>query len=205
MMTANNLTTIRPRLPHHILITKSVDEVLPWYCNVLGMSLVHRTDSVEGDQGDSQLLKAAWLTNDKTDHRIVLLEVPDTAPNPDHEDIDEVRHPQPQHFVFIYLNLEELLDTYTRLKEQGVLPTLCTDAIEKTVLYYQDPDNNSVELKVDHREDDRKSDQRLRQSPAIMDEWTGRHVRPDQLIFVREVGVALASVGGRVPFPGNLN
>ena len=74
-MTTNNLTTIRPRLPHHILITKSVDEVLPWYCNVLGMSLVHRTDSVEGDQGDSQLLKAAWLTNDKTDHRIVLLEV----------------------------------------------------------------------------------------------------------------------------------
>ena len=204
-MTTNNLTTIRPRLPHHILITKSVDEVLPWYCNVLGMSLVHRTDSVEGDQGDSQLLKAAWLTNDKTDHRIVLLEVPDTAPNPDHEDIDEVRRPQPQHFVFIYMNLEELLDTYTRLKEQGVLPTLCTDAIEKTVLYYQDPDNNSVELKVDHRDEDQRSDQRVRQSPAIMEEWTGRHVRPDQLIFVREVGVALASVGGRVPFPGNFN
>jgi len=203
-MTTNNLTTIRPRLPHLILITKSINAVLPWYCSVLGMSLVHRTDAVDGDQTDEQLLKAAWLTNDETDHRIVVLELPDTAANPDHEDIDEVRHPQPQHFVFIYRNLEELLDTYTRLKEQGVLPTLCTDAIEKTVLYYQDPDNNSVELKVDHHEDDQRSDCRPRQSPAIMDEWTGRHVSPDQLIFVREVGVALASVGGRVPLPANV-
>jgi len=204
-MTTNMLTRIRPRLPHLILITESIDDVLPWYRNVLGMTLVHRTDSVDGDQTDEQLLKAAWLTNDETDHRIVVLELPNSAANSDHEDIDEVRPLRPQHFVFIYRHLDELLDTYTRLKDQGILPTLCTDGVEKTVLYYQDPDHNSVELKVDHPGDDRNSDERLRQPPAIMEEWTGRHISPDQLIFVREVGIALASVGGRIPFPGNSN
>jgi catechol 2,3-dioxygenase len=199
MMTTDKVTTVSPRLPHLILSTKRIDGVLPWYCNALGMSLVHRTDAVEGDSRNEQRLKAAWLTNDATGHRMLLLERPDAAASPDDEEMAEAWPQTPQHFVFIYRHLDELLDTYTRLKEQGVLPTLCTDAIEKTALYYEDPDNNSVELKVDHHEDDQHPDKNLQQPLTMVKEWTGRHVSPDQLVFVHDVGVALASVGGRIP------
>jgi catechol 2,3-dioxygenase len=199
MMTANNVTTISPRLPHLILATKRIDDVLAWYSNALDMTLVHRTDSVDGNQKNEQPVRAAWLTNDATGHRMLLLERLDSATDTNDEDMAEAWPQKPQHFVFIYRHLNELLDTYTRLKEQGVLPTLCTDAIEKTALYYEDPDNNSVELKVDHHKTDQHPDEHLQRPLAMVKEWTGRHVSPDQLVFVHDVGVALASVGGRIP------
>jgi catechol 2,3-dioxygenase len=183
-MTVNNLTTIHPRLPHLVLTTRSIDTVMGWYCNALGMSLVHRTEAT-GDHKDEQALKAAWLTNDGTDHRLVLLELPDLEADPDNENLFGAQPQRPQRFSFTYLRLDELLDTYEHLKKHGILPVLCVDAGAQTSFYYKDPDHNNVELNVDNRGDSRASDGHRLPSPEFAKKMIGHHVDPDQLIAAR--------------------
>jgi catechol-2,3-dioxygenase len=60
-----------------------------------------------------------------------------------------------------------LLDTYARLKEQGILPVLCTDAGAQTALYYEDPDRNSVELNVDNYGNNWTSDEHCDPAASI--------------------------------------
>ncbi|MFL6149692.1 MAG: VOC family protein [Pseudonocardiaceae bacterium] len=46
----------------------NIDAMLRWYRNVVGMELVHRTDSATGDGATT--IKSAWVANDESDHRL---------------------------------------------------------------------------------------------------------------------------------------
>ena len=46
--------------------------------------------------------------------------------------------------------MDELLDTYQRLKSDGIVPHGCLDHGMTTSFYYVDPDGNSVELQCDN-------------------------------------------------------
>jgi len=186
MMTENKATTIRARLPRIVVTTRNMDVMLTWYCNVLGMSLVHRIDSVNGGPKGDQDFKVAWVTNDETDHRLVLIELPEGEADPDEVDPDEEDYQALPHFAFRFGHLDELLDVYARLKEQDILPSLCTDADAKTSFYYEDPDHNRVELSVDNYGDSWTSDERLQHSQDFIKKPMGHSVNPDQLIAARK-------------------
>ncbi|NYF77739.1 VOC family protein [Granulicella arctica] len=183
-MNANKVTTMRPRLPHLILTTTSIDAVLNWYCNALRMDLVHRTDMPDSKHEDEQLHKAAWVSNDETEHRLLFVELPKLAAT------DELHHPRLQHFTFEYPHIDELLKTYARLKEQRILPVQCTDSDAKTAFYYEDPDRNRVELSVDDYADRCASDEHVQYSPEFDESPMEYYVDPDQLIAARKAGVS---------------
>ena len=72
----NKITIVHPRLQHLGMTTSSIDAMMNWYRNVLGMELVHRTNSATGDGKEGPSLKAAWVTNDETNHRLAFVELP---------------------------------------------------------------------------------------------------------------------------------
>jgi catechol 2,3-dioxygenase len=181
----NKITIVHPRLQHLGMTTSSIDTMMNWYRNVLGMELVHRTNSATGVGKDGPSLKAAWVTNDETNHRLAFVELPGLVADP-----DKAHHQRLQHFAFEYRTLDELLGTYARLKELGIVPVLCTDAGAQTAFYYEDPDHNSVELNVDNYGNSWTSGEHLRNSPEFAKNPMGHYVDPDKLIAAREAGAS---------------
>ena len=181
----NKVTIIHPRLQHLGMTTANTDAMLHWYRTVLGMSLVHRTSSATGDQKSGPNLMAAWVSNDEANHRLAFVQLPGLIADP-----DRAHHQRLQHFAFEYRTLDDLLGTYARLKEQGILPVLCTDSGAQTAFYYEDPDRNSVELNVDNYGDSLTSTEHLRTSPEFAKNPMGRYVDPDKVIAAREAGAS---------------
>ena len=89
--------TIHPRLQHLGMMSDNIDALMTWYCNVLGMSLVRRTASASGGQKEGPVFKAAWVTNDETNHRLIFVELPGLDADP-----DRALHKRLQHFAFEY-------------------------------------------------------------------------------------------------------
>jgi catechol 2,3-dioxygenase len=152
---------------------------------VLGMSLVHRTGSATGGPNDGQVLKAAWVTNDETNHRLAFVELPGLE-----ADTERAHHRRLQHFAFEYRSLDDLLGTYVRLKEHGILPVLCTDGGSQTALYYEDPDRNSVELNVDNYGDGWTSGEHMRHSAEFAKNPMGAYIDPDKMVVARRTGAS---------------
>jgi catechol 2,3-dioxygenase len=128
---------------------------------------------------------AAWVSNDEANHRLAFVQLPGLIADP-----DRAHHQRLQHFAFEYRTLDDLLGTYARLKEQGILPILCTDSGSQTAFYYEDPDRNSVELNVDNYGDSWTSTEHLRNSPEFAKNPMGKYVDPDKVIAAREAGAS---------------
>ena len=125
------------------------------------------------------------VTNDETNHRLAFVELPGLEAY-----ANRGRHPRLQHFAFEYRSLDDLLGTYVRLKKQGIMPVLCTDAGAQTALYYEDPDRNSVELNVDNYGDSWTSGEHLRNSPEFAKNPMGTYIDPDKMVAAREAGAS---------------
>src|SRR5260370_17975985 len=119
----NKVTIIHPRLQHIGMTTANTDVMLNWYRTVLGMSLVHRTNSATGDQKAGPNLMAAWVSNDEANHRLAFVQLPGFG-----EDPGRAHHRRLQHFAFEYRTLDDFLCTYARFKEQAIKPALSTDS-----------------------------------------------------------------------------
>jgi hypothetical protein len=108
------------------------------------MSVVFASSSPLGKKAPISV-SAAWVTNDKANHRIGLIAIPQLV-----KDAQRSIHVRLQHTAFEYKSLDELLETYVRLKKAGIAPLLSADHGPTTSMYYEDPDGNSVELFVDN-------------------------------------------------------
>ena len=53
------------------------------------------------------------------------------------------------HLGYTWRNLEELIDTYARLKSRGIMPTRPIRHGLTLSLYYCDPDGNGLEFQID--------------------------------------------------------
>jgi catechol 2,3-dioxygenase len=181
----NKVTIVHPRLHHLGMTTTDIDAMLLWYRKVLGMTLVHRTSSATGEHGAGPNLMAAWVSNDEANHRLAFVQLPGLG-----EDPDRAHHHRLQHLAFEYRNLDDLLGTYARLKEQSITPVLCTDSGAQTAFYYEDPDHNSVELNVDNYCDSWTSGEHLRNSPEFAKNPMGKYVDPEKMVAAREAGAS---------------
>jgi catechol-2,3-dioxygenase len=55
------------------------------------------------------------------------------------------------HISYTYASAADLLETYARLKEQGLTPYWSVHHGFTLSFYYQDPDGNRIELQVESR------------------------------------------------------
>lgn len=119
------------RLAHIVLRTGAKRTLMDWYATVLGAHVVFENAFI------------GFLTYDEEHHRIAVIEEPNLSASA-----------QPtaglHHVAFTYLNLQDLLQTYSRLKAVGIRPAHAINHGPTTSLYYRDPDGNSVELQIDN-------------------------------------------------------
>lgn len=123
---------IRPiKFAHAVFRTRRFDEVLGWWKNLLHAEPVFENDFI------------AFLTYDEEHHRIAIAALPDL----------EERSPRAtglDHLAYTYATLGDLLETYVRLKADGIEPYWCINHGPTTSMYYRDPDGNQAELQIDN-------------------------------------------------------
>lgn len=172
----NTEIIIHPKLQHYGLTTANTDRMIDWYRKVLGMMVNYRS-------APSSPFSAAFVSNDEVHHRIVLIEMPGLA-----ADADKRRHTRVQHVAFEYETLDDLLGTFVRLKGIGISPIMAADEGMQMVLYYEDPDQNTVELNANIYGNDWTATEHMKNAPA------GRPHRvlvdPEQLVMARKAGAS---------------
>jgi catechol-2,3-dioxygenase len=162
------------------LKTNRVDEMIAWYGTAVGMTTNHHSQF------------GAWMTNDAANHRVALLAHPALSDDP-----DKVPHTGMHHLAFEYADISELLDTYDRLKSDGIGPHACLDHGLTTSLYYVDPDGNSVELQADNFGDWAASTEWMRTAPEFDVNPIGVNVDPERLLAAWRDGVDAAELHRR--------
>ena len=170
----------RPVLHHVNLKTTRLQEMVDWYATVVGMETLF------------QFPGGAWLSNDSANHRLALLTSPQMS-----DDSDKLVHTGIHHFAFEFSSIDELLDTYTRLKGLGITPHFTIDHGMTTSFYYVDPDGNSVELQVDNFGNWEESREFVRSSPQFAEDPIGKLVDPEQMIAARKAGASFAELHRR--------
>lgn len=162
----------RPLLHHVQLKTTRLDEMIAWYRLAVGLEIAHKGS------------RAAWLTNDDANHRIAFVSSPALRDDPDKES-----HAGMHHTAWEYGTVDELLETYERLREHGFLPHRTVNHGPILSFYYADPDGNSVELQVDNYGDWEISAEFF-ESPEFARDPFGPGVDPEQLKEARHGGAS---------------
>ena len=124
-----------PTFSHVVFMTRRFEEMKDWYINVFGAEIVH---------GDPAL---AFLTYDDESHRFAIANLdvlkPDTPKDSGPGEIGL------NHIAYTYDSAADLLETYARLKGQGLMPYWPVHHGITLSFYYQDPDGNRIELQVE--------------------------------------------------------
>ena len=168
-----------PTLHHVSLKTGRQKEMIAWYGTVAGFRVMHKFEG------------GAWLTNDAANHRLGLLCSPQLSDDP-----NKLLHTGMHHSAFEYKTLDDLLDTYVRLKSEGIQPHATLDHGMTISLYYVDPDGNSVELQADAFGDWAKSSEFLA-TDAFVASPIGTQFDPDQAVAARDDGATAAELHRR--------
>lgn len=177
-------TIIRPTFHHFGVLTARLEEMMNWYARVVGMTTIFQ--STAGEIG------SAFVSNDRAHHRMALIAWPGLK-----DDSDRRPHAKLQHVAFEHATIDDLLNTWTRLKALSIEPVLTTDHGMTIAFYYQDPDGNSVELFVDTFGDWDKSNEYMRTSREFHQNPMGTYVDPEQLMEARKAGASFADLHRR--------
>jgi catechol 2,3-dioxygenase len=169
-----------PTLHHVNLKTKRLGEMIEWYGLVVGLEVTH------------EFPDGAWLSNDGANHRLALL-----AGTTWKDDPEKLEHTGLHHTAFEYESMDDLLDTYVRLKGHSVMPHACLDHGMTMSFYYVDPDGNSVELQCDEFGDWAESKAFMHSSAQFAENPIGVTVDPDRLIEARADGADAAVLHAR--------
>lgn len=128
------------KLSHLVFQTNQIAAMRDWYCSVLGAEIVH----------DAPII--SFISYDDEHHRVAFLDPgPLAKRDPGVQDTFRAGAEAGLHHVaFTFAGLADLLETYERIKEEGILPYWCINHGPTTSMYYRDPDGNQVELQVDN-------------------------------------------------------
>lgn len=97
-------------------------------------------------------------------------------------------HAKLQHIAFEYATIDDLLNSYARVKWLGIEPVLTTDHGAAISFYYKDPDSNIVEVFVDLGNWD---------TLDFHKNSMGTFVDADKLVSARQTGMSLAELRRR--------
>jgi catechol 2,3-dioxygenase len=199
-----NSAIIRPTLHHFGVETRHLDAMVDWYAKVVGTFTIYETSKPWGE-ADNTSVGTAFVTNDWAHHRIAIASLPDMK-----EDSDKHAHVKLQHVAFEYKTIDDLLNSYVRIKGLGIEPILTTDHGQTIAFYYEDPDGNSVEIFVDVFGDSDKSTEYTRSSEEFHKRPIGTFVDADKLVAAHQAGMSFAELhqrayAGEFPPPRPMN
>jgi catechol 2,3-dioxygenase len=186
----NTKTTVHPKLQHYGLATGNLEAMLDWYRKVVGVTVNHRSAVPARAQGRAPFSAVAFTSNDEVNHRIVFFEVPGLAADP-----DKSRHTRVQHVAFEYQTLDDLLGTYARLKGLGIMPSFEVHEGFQLTFYYEDPDQNVVELNANVYGNDWTATEHMRSAESMAQLLP---VDPDKIIAARKAGASVWDAHERI-------
>jgi catechol 2,3-dioxygenase-like lactoylglutathione lyase family enzyme len=127
------------KLSHIVLQTNQPAALRDWYCRVLGATVVHENDFI------------CFISYDDEHHRLAFVNPGALAARQPGTggDLRAGAESGLHHMAFTFANLAELLDAYSRLKDDGIRPYWCINHGPTTSMYFRDPDNNQVEPQID--------------------------------------------------------
>ena len=155
---------IRPAFHHVTIKTSRLQQMVDWYRTVIGAEVTF------------QDANNAWTTNDEANHRVAFLSVPGLR-----DDADKVCHTGMHHSAFEYSCFADLMASYERLKDAGILPAFCLDHGLTISIYYKDPEGNFVELQSDNFSDWKLSSHFMRTSEDFRSNPIGTFFDPDKV------------------------
>ncbi len=152
---------IRPIFHHVTIKTSHLQAMVDWYVKVIGAKV------------NFQDANNAWTTNDEANHRVAFLSAPGLADDP-----DKSHHNGMHHSAFEYASFGDLMSSFERLREEGVLPAFCLDHGLTISLYYKDPEGNFVELQSDNFDNWARSSEFMRTSKDFQSNPIGTFFDP---------------------------
>jgi len=154
---------------HFVVRTSNFDAMRHWYQTVLNARVVH-------DDG-----RLCFMTYDDEHHRLALVNVPGlTRPADDAWGLN--------HIAYSYGSLRDLLSTYVRLRNEGILPFRPINHGPTVSMYYHDPDGTGVELQVDTFPTKQEAQEWFGR-PAFQQNPIGVLFDPEDLVKAFEAGV----------------
>jgi catechol-2,3-dioxygenase len=169
------------KLAHVVRRTPRFEEMVRWYCTVLGAEVVHSNGML------------AFLTYDDEHHRLAIAGIPGLPDQPG-------MAAGTDHIAFTFADLGDLLYTFRRLKAEGIEPYWCVNHGPTISMYYHDPDGSGVELQVDTMPTADAIDAWMR-SGAFDSNPIGVVFEPEELIRRYESGEPLETLTLRPPLP----
>lgn len=130
------MSPIRPtKFAHIVYRTRRFEQMMQWYETVFGAKVQYQNPGL------------AFLTYDDEHHRFAFANM--SLFQPDGTDTERQGAIGADHVAYTYGSLSDLLETYARLKTQGITPYWCIHHGISVSLYYADPDGNQMEFQVD--------------------------------------------------------
>ncbi len=124
-----------PKIFAHVVYrTRRFEEMLDWYRKVFDAEIQHQNPLI------------AFLTYDDEHHRFAFINL--AAVQPQATETEKQGLVGVDHVAYTYASLEDLFETYTKLKPEGILPYWCIHHGLAVSMYYADPDGNQMEFQV---------------------------------------------------------
>jgi catechol-2,3-dioxygenase len=177
------MSEIRYAQLHHVnIFTTRLEEMKHWYERVLGMEDVFAAPF------------AAWMSNDRANHRLALTALPRLE-----NDGEKRVHARVHHVAFEYGSFADLNATFVRLRDdEGIVPRACLDHGMTFSYYYADPDENYVELQCDVFGDWDASREWMSTSPEFAANPIGAFVDPVKVAAAVADGASFEEIRRRV-------
>lgn len=167
-----------PKFAHVVFQTGQPAAMRDWYCTVLDGHVVYEDGAL------------TFITFDEEHHRIALLNPPGPL---------EPKLPNTacmHHVAYTFAGLDDLLDRYVLLRDQGITPAVCIAHGVTTSMYYRDPDGNFVEMQIDVFEEPDDATGYMNGAEYAADS-VGPAFDPERLLAARRGGASVAALVDR--------
>ncbi|MFJ9054702.1 VOC family protein [Streptomyces sp. NPDC102409] len=167
-----------PKFAHVVFQTSQPQAMRDWYCTVLDGHVVYQDDAL------------SFITFDEEHHRVALIHppVPLVRKTPD----TAAMH----HVAYTFDSIDDLLDRYVLLRDQGVAPAVCIAHGVTTSMYYRDPDGNMVEMQIDRFEEPGDATAYMNGGEYAADS-VGPAFDPEALLEARRQGATVEELSDR--------
>lgn len=160
------------KFAHVVYSTRRFEEMVDWYLKVFEARVAYQNPVF------------AFLTYDDEHHRFAFANLSVLSPS---SAVAPRANEGVNHVAYTYANLGDLLTTYERLKEMGVLPYWRIHHGITLSLYYQDPDGNRMEFQVDACSVEEAN--AYMRTPAFAANPAGIEIDPENLLAQYRSGV----------------